>query len=67
LTAFSFGEDFVGGFGPAEWVAAFVPAVDECLDGGDQVGHGGEGAAADGLSGDDAEEDLNRPGNAGGC
>ena len=52
------GQDFVGGFGPDERVAAFVPAVDEGLDGGDQVFDPGEGAAADGLAGDDAEEDL---------
>ena len=44
------GEDLVGGFGPDEGFAAFVPAVDECLDGGDEVLDAGEGAAADGLS-----------------
>jgi len=52
------GEDFVGGLGPGEWLAAFVPAVDEGLDGGDEVLDRGEGASADGLAGDDAEEDL---------
>jgi hypothetical protein len=46
------GEDFVGGLGPGEWLAAFVPAVDEGLDGGDEVLDRGEGASADGLAGD---------------
>jgi hypothetical protein len=58
LTAGCFGEDFVGGLGPGERFAAFVPAVDEGLDRGDEVLDAGEGAAADGLAGDDAEEDL---------
>jgi len=48
----------VGGFGPYEGVAAFVPAVDERADCGDEVFDAGEGAAADGLAGDDPEEDL---------
>jgi hypothetical protein len=30
-------EEFVGGLGPDERVAAVVPAVDEPLDGGDQL------------------------------
>jgi hypothetical protein len=39
-------------------VAAVVPAVDEGLNRGDEVLDGGEAAAADGLPGDDREEDL---------
>jgi hypothetical protein len=39
-------------------VAAVVPAVDEGLDGADEVLDRGEAAAADGLPGDDGEEDL---------
>jgi hypothetical protein len=35
-----------------------VVGVDEVADGGLEVGDGGEGGAADGLAGDDAEEDL---------
>lgn len=42
-------EDVVGGFGPGEGLAAFVPAVDEAADGGDKALHVGEAAAADGL------------------
>jgi hypothetical protein len=41
-------------------VAAVVPAVDEVLDGRDEVFDRGEAAAADGLAGDDREEDLYR-------
>src|SRR5829696_656350 len=51
-------DDRVGVFGPDERVAALVPAVDECGDRLDQVVDGVEGAAADGLAGDDPEEDL---------
>jgi hypothetical protein len=39
-------------------VTAVVPAVDEGFDGGDEVFDRGEAAAADGLAGDDREEDL---------
>jgi hypothetical protein len=39
-------------------MAAVVPAVDEGLDGADEVLDRGEAAAADGLPGDDGEEDL---------
>ena len=48
-------------------MASVVPAVDEVLDGGGQVLDGGEAAAADGLAGDDAEEDLDhvQPGRRG--
>jgi len=53
-----FGEDVVGCLGPDERGAAVVPAVDEVLDGGDQFFDAGEGAASDGLAGDDAEEDF---------
>ena len=53
-----FGDDRVGVFGPDERVAAVVPAVDECGDRLDEVVDGVEGAAADGLAGDDPEEDL---------
>jgi len=58
LTAGCFGEDFVDGLGPDERLAAFVPGVDVGLDRGDEILDAGEGAAADRLSGDDAEEDL---------
>src|SRR5881394_4352583 len=62
----AFREYLVGGLGPCEGVAAVVPPVDEGLDGGDEVLDRGEAAAADGLPGDDREEDLNeiqpRPG-----
>src|SRR5438552_8864863 len=66
FTGTAFREYLVGGLGPGERVAAVVPAVDEGLDGGDEVLDRGEAAAADGLPGDDREEDLNevqpRPG-----
>jgi len=55
---FGFGEDFVGGSGPGEGVAAVVPAVDEAADCGDEVLDTVEGSAPDGLSGDDPEEHL---------
>jgi len=49
-------------------VAAVVVAVDEGADGGDELFDAGEAAAADGLAGDDAEEDLDhvQPGSRGG-
>ena len=53
-----FRDDRVGVLRPGEWLAAFVPAVDERGDGLDQFAHRAEGAAADGLAGDDPEEDL---------
>ena len=53
-----FRDDGVGVLGPDEGLAAFVPAVDECGDGLDQLADRVEGAAADGLAGDDPEEDL---------
>src|SRR3954469_3062156 len=55
-----FGDDRVGVLGPGERPAAVVPGGDEPLDGGDQVGHGGEAAAAQGLAGDDREERLDQ-------
>src|SRR5512143_3298827 len=55
---FDFAEKVVGGLGPGERFGAFVVAVDVGADRGLQVGDVGEGAAADGLAGDDAEEDL---------
>jgi len=51
-------DDVVGGPGPDERLASFVPAVDEGLDRADEVLDGSEGAASDGLAGDDPEEDL---------
>jgi hypothetical protein len=48
----------VGGLGPGERPAAVVPAVDEGLDGSDEVFDAAEGAAADGLAGNDPKEDL---------
>src|SRR6266513_4395169 len=59
-------EYLVGCLGPGEGMAAVVPAAGEVLDRGDEVLDRGEAAAADGLPGDDREEDLNeiqpRPG-----
>jgi hypothetical protein len=40
-------------------LVAVLPAVGKGAQGVDQVAHGGEGSAADGLLGDDAEGDLN--------
>lgn len=53
-----FGEDLIGGFGPDEWLAAVVPAVDECPDLGRQVTNRDEDAAMDGLLLDDPEPNL---------
>ena len=53
-----FGDDGVGVFSPDKRFAALVPAVDEPGDGFDQLADRAEGAAANGLSGDDPEEDL---------
>lgn len=50
------GEDFVGGFGPGEGLAAVVVGVDVGADCCDELLDVLEGAAADGLAGDDAEE-----------
>src|SRR3954447_12234396 len=63
------GADLVGCLGPGEWVASVVTAVDEGADGGDEVFDAVEGSAADGLAGDDPEEDLDQvqPGATGGC
>jgi hypothetical protein len=58
FTGAAFREYLVGGLGPGEGVAAVVPAVDEGLDGGNEGLDRGEAAAADGLPGDDAEENL---------
>lgn len=60
-------EDLVGGFGPRERLAAVVVGVDVLADGVGEVGDRGEGAAAYGLAGDDAEEDLDQvePGSRG--
>jgi hypothetical protein len=55
---FEFAAEFVGGLGQDEWLGALVVAVDVGADRRLQVGDIGEGAAADGLAGDDAEEDL---------
>src|SRR3954451_9982350 len=53
-----FRDDCVGVFGPHERLAAFVPAIDEGGDRLDQLPDGTERPAADGLPGDDPEEDL---------
>jgi hypothetical protein len=53
-----FGEDLAGGGGPSERFRVGVPRVDVGADLGDQDGDGGEGAASDGLAGDDPEPDL---------
>jgi hypothetical protein len=60
LTAGCVGQDLVGGLGPDKGLAAFVPAVDESADRLGQVTHRGEAAAADGLPGDDREEELDQ-------
>ena len=63
LTGAAVVEEVVGGLGPDEGVAAFVPAVDERADRGDQVFDAAEAAAADGLAGDDRRR-RPRPGSA---
>ncbi len=52
------GQDFVGCFGPDEWVAAFVPAVDERADGGLEVFDGVERSSADRMPGDDVSKKI---------
>jgi hypothetical protein len=61
------GEDLVGGRGPLERSRFGVPGGDIGADGLDEDLHGGEGAAPDGLAGDDAEPglDLVQPAGAG--
>ena len=51
-------EDGVGGGGPQEGAGAGVVVVGEAEDPLLELGNGGEGAAADGLPGDDVEPDL---------
>jgi len=51
-------DDLVGVLGPGERVGPVVPAVDVAGDRGFEVGNAVERAAADGLAGDDPEEDL---------
>lgn len=48
----------VGLFDPGKGLASVVVAVDEAADGVDEVSDAGDAAAADGLTGDDATEDL---------
>ncbi len=50
------GQDFVGGLGPYERVAALVPSGDEVGDGGGEFFDAVEGPPADCLAGDDGEE-----------
>jgi hypothetical protein len=52
------GEDLVGVLGPGERPGVVVPVVYEGADGDGEFFDGGEGAAADGLAGDDGEEAL---------
>jgi hypothetical protein len=59
LGAVDLAEDLGGALGPGKWVRVIVPTVDEGTDDGDEVLDRCEGAAADGLAGDDAEEDGN--------
>jgi sugar phosphate isomerase/epimerase len=54
------GQDGVGVLGPDERFAALIPAGDEAADGIDELADGVEAAAADGLAGDDSEEDLHQ-------
>jgi HEAT repeat protein len=56
LGAVDAGEDLVGVLGPGEGLGVVVPVVYEGADGGGEFLDGGEGAAADGLAGDDREE-----------
>ncbi len=56
----AFARNGVGVLDPAEGFAAVVPGVDVDADRGLEVGHAGEGAAADCLAGEDAEEDLDQ-------
>jgi hypothetical protein len=58
LRAVDLGEDLVRVLGPGDRPGVFVPAVDERADGGGEFFDRGEGAAPDGLAGDDGEEDL---------
>src|SRR3954454_12410635 len=54
----SAGQDLFGGLGPDERTAALVVAIDEGADGANELADALEGSAADGLTGDDREEDL---------
>jgi len=54
------GEDLIGALGPAERLAALIPAVAEPGDGGDQLLDVGEVAAAQGLAFDDRETTSTR-------
>jgi len=61
------GDQLVWGLGPGEWCGAVVVGIDESPDRVFEVVDADEAAAADGLAGDDAEEDLDhvQPGAAG--
>jgi hypothetical protein len=55
------GDNAVGVLGPDEGPAAFVPAVDDRpFDGLDELAYGAEAAAADGLPGDDPEDQVSQ-------
>src|SRR5512144_1597845 len=58
LDELGLGEDLVGGGGPCERSGVGVPHGDVVADGADEDLDRGEGAAADGLAGDDAEPGL---------
>ena len=60
LTAGGSVDEFVGGFGPREGLAALVPALDVGVDRGGELIDAAVAAAADGLPGDDREEDLDQ-------
>jgi hypothetical protein len=66
LYELNFGENVVGGGRPCEGLGVGVLVVDVVADLFDQDGDRGEGAASDGLTGDDAEPglDLVDPGRA---
>lgn len=53
-----FGEDLFGGGGPAKGLGVGVPGVDEIAYASDQVVDRGEGAAPNGLAGQDSKPDL---------
>jgi hypothetical protein len=48
----------VGVLGPGKWLAAVVVCIDEGVDGIGQFPDRAEGAPADGLASDDAEENF---------
>ena len=58
LYELNLGKNVVGGGCPCEWLGVGVPVLDVVANLLDQNGDRGEGAAPDGLAGDDAEPGL---------